>query len=74
MRDREDVSRQTDRVAEAVLELKSALADLSRVARLASKQPGRLLGVHAAHRQVVRAEEAVDIATMDLAAARGEDV
>lgn len=59
--------------------LSEACADLARTAKQASKTVLRgsasdVVEVHALHRAVLTAEEAVDIAAIDLDAANGEDV
>ena len=72
MRDYEDVTAQAERRDQAELDLKAALADLSRLAKAAARSLD-LAPVYAAHRAVQGFEEALDIATLDLATARGED-
>lgn len=72
MRDHEDVSAQAEAKTNAELDLRAALARLSQASKAAAKSL-RLDEVYAAHRAVQRFEEALDIATLDLATARGED-
>lgn len=77
--DREDTSAQQERLRVARVELAQALDSLAaeakiaaRVARSKAGQPD-LPAVYAESRNVERAEQDVDIATHDLATARGED-
>lgn len=77
--DREDLSRQQEALAVARADLAAALDDLEREAKTAARaartkrgQPD-LPAVHAAARAVERAEEAVDLAALDVRTAAGED-
>ena len=78
-RDREDLTRQTAALAEARAALAEALDDLALEAKDAAKAarskrgPPDLPAVYAAGNAVRRAEEAVDLATLDLATAGGAD-
>lgn len=74
-RDYEDVTRQSDHLAQALLDLRDVLGELADVARSEARmrQPD-LDRVLTRVNQMRRAGEAVDIAAMDLDAARGEDV
>lgn len=77
--DREDVSRQQEALAAARAELAAALDDLSAQAHTAARAARSrravpdLPAVHAAARAVERAEEAVDLAALDVRTAAGED-
>jgi hypothetical protein len=77
--DREDLTRQRDAVETARADLAVTLDDLEREARTAARsartkrgQPD-LPAVHAAARAVERAEEALDLAALDLRTAAGDD-
>lgn len=72
MRDYEDVTEQAARRDNALMELKCALAQLSTAAKQASRDL-RVEPVYGAMSRVSKAEEAYDIAELDLATARGED-
>lgn len=77
--DREDYSDQQDAIVAARSHLRLALGDLASEAALAAKKIGQKRGtpdlpaVYGAVSVVRRAEEALDLATLDLATARGED-
>lgn len=78
--DREDYSHQEGLLSDARKDLALALASLHGEAKRAHRAVSSPRGlpdmpaVYAAVNQVKRCEQAVDIATSDLAAARGEDV
>ena len=77
--DRMDLSAQRDTLSRRRSDLADALAELASEASLAAKVCRRVRGnpdldaVYAAARAVERAEEAVDLAALDLATAGGED-
>ena len=77
--DREDLSRQQEALAAARADLAAALDDLEREATTAARAARTKRGlpdlpaVHAAARAVERAEEAVDLAALDVRTAAGED-
>lgn len=72
--DREEVREQADRLADANATLKAALEDLATEAhKQARARQVDVALVRGLFRTVERAEEAVDIAGLDLATARGED-
>ena len=77
--DREDVSHQQEVLAAARAHLAAALDDLSAEAHTAARAARSkravpdLPAVHAAARAVERAEEAVDLAALDVRTAAGED-
>ncbi|MCU1692490.1 MAG: hypothetical protein JWM64_1581 [Frankiales bacterium] len=77
--DREDLSRQQEALAQARADLAVALDDLSSEAHTASRAARSKRGVpdlpavHAAARAVERAEEALDLAALDVRTAAGED-
>lgn len=73
MRNFEDVRKQVDRVTDAQLVLADSLDRLARVAKGASRGRERLEDVYGAVNAVRRAEEAHDLAALDLSTARGED-
>jgi hypothetical protein len=77
--DREDLTRQREAVAAARSDLAARLDELEREAKTAARaartkrgQPD-LPAVHAASRAVERAEEALDLAALDLRTAAGDD-
>lgn len=77
--DREDLTRQRETLEAARADLGGRLDDLEREAKAAARaartkrgQPD-LPAVHAAARAVERAEEAVDLAALDLRTAAGDD-
>ncbi len=72
--DREDLATQREALADARQNLKDELLELSKIAKAAARSPGRLDEVGVAWRLVLKAEEALDFATMDLQGARGEDL
>lgn len=79
-RDKEDYSHQEQAVTDRKAELVQALNDLAQEATLAAKALGRkrplahlVDGVAGEFRAVQRAEEALDLAILDLRTARGED-
>jgi predicted RNase H-like HicB family nuclease len=77
--DREDLHRQREAVDEARVALAAALDALEREAHTAARASRTrrgtpdLPGVYAAARAVERAEEALDLAALDLRTAAGED-
>ncbi len=71
--DRENVAPQVDALSTRMLELRSALADLHSAAKGAMSRIEDLSEVYGAMSAVRRAEEAFDLARLDLATARGED-
>lgn len=77
--DREDLTRQRDALDGARADLAAALDDLEREAKSAARAARTKRGapdlpaVHAAARAVERAEEALDLAALDLRTAAGDD-
>lgn len=77
--DREDTRAQRERLDQAKADLAQALEDLAQESKIQAKAARsrwntlNILDVYAAVRAVERAEQDVDIATHDLATARGED-
>jgi hypothetical protein len=77
--DREDTREQQERLAKAKADLVQAFEDLATEAKYQARAArskwgtGDPVAVYAATEVVRRAEQAVDIATSDLATARGED-
>ena len=69
----ENVRRQSDAAYAARAELRGALDKLSEAAKKCSKNLLPIEEVYGAVNRVKRAEEAHDIAVLDLATARGED-
>ena len=69
----EDVRKQSEAVTTRIIELRSALADLASAAKGAMRSADDLTDVYGAASAVRRAEEALDLARLDLATARGED-
>ncbi|MCW2776281.1 MAG: hypothetical protein JWN17_6 [Frankiales bacterium] len=77
--DREDLTRQQEALAAARADLAAALDDLESEAHTAARAARSKRGVpdlpavHAAARAVERAEEALDLAALDVRTAAGED-
>lgn len=69
----QDIGKQVDAATTARLELADALDELSRVAKGASRLRTPIDDVYGAVSKVRRAEEAHDLALLDVATARGED-
>lgn len=69
----EDVSRQADAAYDARAALVRALEELSEAAKKCAKNRVSIEDVYAATNRVRRAEEAHDLAQLDLATARGAD-
>ena len=69
----ENVRRQSDAAYDARAALVGALEELSEAARKCSKNRAPIEDVYGAVNRVKRAEEAHDLAQLDLATARGED-
>lgn len=69
----QDLRAQEDRLLNAWLELSDALDDLGAIAKQASNRRADIDDVYGAVSRVRRAEEAHDLAELDLATARGED-
>lgn len=78
-RDREDLTAQRERMTQATHDLCAALSALTVSCQYANRalrglRPTLdLTEVHADHRRVCRAEEAYDLAALDLRTAAGED-
>lgn len=69
----ENIARQCEVAEAAWATLAQALEDLAASARAASKQRTSIEDVYAGVNRVRRAEEAHDLALLDVATARGED-